>query len=110
MLLNLVGNAIKFTDAGEVVIKADAEQRIFNLSVRDTGPGISAADQAKLSRSSSKPTIRSPEEGRHRPGARHLQADHRDAWRTNLGGIGLGKGSTFFFTLPVRVERQVETA
>ena len=48
VLLNLVGNAIKFTDAGEVVIKADASDGTFNLAVRDTGPGISAADQAKL--------------------------------------------------------------
>ena len=48
MLLNLVGNAIKFTDAGEVVIKAGASNGSFDLSVRDTGPGISAADQAKL--------------------------------------------------------------
>ena len=48
VLLNLVGNAIKFTDAGEVVIKADASNGTFNLAVRDTGPGISAADQAKL--------------------------------------------------------------
>ena len=48
VLLNLVGNAIKFTDAGEVVIKAAASNGSFNVSVRDTGPGISAADQAKL--------------------------------------------------------------
>ena len=48
VLINLVGNAIKFTDAGEVVIKATAADGSFHLSVRDTGPGISAADQAKL--------------------------------------------------------------
>ena len=48
VLINLVGNAIKFTDAGEVVIKATATDGSFHLSVRDTGPGISAADQAKL--------------------------------------------------------------
>ena len=48
VLLNLVGNAIKFTDAGEVVIRASASNGSFNFSVRDTGPGISAADQAKL--------------------------------------------------------------
>src|SRR5207244_90283 len=46
VLLNLVGNAIKFTDVGEVVIKASASKESFNLSVRDTGPGISEADQA----------------------------------------------------------------
>ena len=48
VLLNLVGNAIKFTDAGEVAIKAEANNGSFHVSVRDTGPGISAADQAKL--------------------------------------------------------------
>jgi signal transduction histidine kinase len=40
VLLNLVGNAIKFTDAGEVRIMADAANSHFALSVSDTGPGI----------------------------------------------------------------------
>ena len=48
VVINLVGNAIKFTDTGEVVIKATATDGSFHLSVCDTGPGISAADQAKL--------------------------------------------------------------
>ena len=48
VLINLVGNAIKFTDAGEIAIKADANNGAFHVSVRDTGPGISAADQTKL--------------------------------------------------------------
>ena len=48
VLLNLVGNAIKFTDVGEVTIKASASNGTFSLAVCDTGPGISEADQAKL--------------------------------------------------------------
>ena len=48
VLLNLVGNAIKFTDQGEVTIRAAAVDGSYNLSVSDTGPGISEADQAKL--------------------------------------------------------------
>jgi signal transduction histidine kinase len=48
VLINLVGNAIKFTDAGEVIITAKATDGSFQLSVRDTGPGISAVDQAGI--------------------------------------------------------------
>jgi GAF domain-containing protein len=108
VLLNLVGNAIKFTDAGEVVIEARAINGAFNLSVRDTGPGISAADQAKLFQE-------------------FQQADNSITKAKGGTGLGLaiskriiemhggriwvesvvGRGSTFAFTLPVRVEQQV---
>jgi CheY-like chemotaxis protein/anti-sigma regulatory factor (Ser/Thr protein kinase) len=48
VLLNLVGNAIKFTDKGEVAIRASAANGAFTVAVCDTGPGIPAADQAKI--------------------------------------------------------------
>ena len=48
VLLNLVGNAIKFTDAGEVAIKASAANGSFTVAVRDTGPGIAEPEQAKI--------------------------------------------------------------
>jgi signal transduction histidine kinase len=111
VLINLVGNAIKFTDAGEVAIKAEANNGSFHVSVRDTGPGISAADQAKLFQE-------------------FQQADNAITRKKGGTGLGLaiskriiemhggriwvesqpGQGSTFTFTLPVIVERQVETA
>src|SRR5262249_40274374 len=40
VLLNLVGNAIKFTDKGEVAIRAEATNGAFTVAVCDTGPGI----------------------------------------------------------------------
>ena len=48
VLLNLVGNAIKFTEKGEVAIEASCSDGSFRLAVRDSGPGIAAADQAKI--------------------------------------------------------------
>ncbi len=109
VVINLVGNAIKFTDAGEVVITAGAADGAFHLSVRDTGPGISAADQAKLFQE-------------------FQQADNAITRKKGGTGLGLaiskriiemhggkiwvesqlGQGSTFSFTLPVVVERQVD--
>jgi GAF domain-containing protein len=111
VLINLVGNAIKFTDTGEVAIKAEAHNGSFHVSVRDTGPGISSADQARLFQE-------------------FQQADNAITKKKGGTGLGLaiskriiemhggkiwvesqlGQGSTFAFTLPVIVERQVEAA
>jgi GAF domain-containing protein len=108
VLINLVGNAIKFTDAGEVVIKASASDGSFHVSVHDTGPGISPADQAKLFQE-------------------FQQADNAITRKKGGTGLGLaiskriiemhggkiwlesqvGQGSTFSFTVPVVVEQQV---
>jgi len=48
VLLNLVGNAIKFTDAGEVRVTAKAVNGHFNVSVTDTGPGIAEHERARI--------------------------------------------------------------
>jgi DNA invertase Pin-like site-specific DNA recombinase len=48
VLLNLVGNAIKFTDAGEVRVSASSANGHFAVSVTDTGPGIPEEHQARI--------------------------------------------------------------
>jgi len=103
VLLNLVGNAIKLTDAGEVRIHAAATDGALAVSVADTGPGISPADQEHIF-----------EEFR--------QAEGSIAQRKGGTGLGLaiakkivemhggkiwvesevGKGSKFTFSLPLK--------
>ena len=48
ILMNLLGNALKFTQQGEVRISAIVKNNQLHLSVSDTGPGISAEMQQKL--------------------------------------------------------------
>jgi signal transduction histidine kinase len=48
VLNNLLHNAVKFTDEGEVGVVACPEGQDIRFEVRDTGPGIAAADQAMI--------------------------------------------------------------
>jgi signal transduction histidine kinase len=48
VLLNLVGNAIKFTDQGKVEIRARRDGEFFELAVVDTGFGIAPEDQKRI--------------------------------------------------------------
>jgi signal transduction histidine kinase len=48
MLLNLINNAIYYTDKGEVVVQFFSENNYLKISVTDTGCGISADDQSKI--------------------------------------------------------------
>jgi signal transduction histidine kinase len=111
VLLNLVGNAIKFTDVGEVVITASVADGSFNLAVRDTGPGISDTDRGKLFQE-------------------FQQADNSITRKKGGTGLGLaisrriiemhggriwvesqlGHGSTFSFTIPTKGGQKISLA
>ena len=48
ILINLLGNAMKFTDAGEVALEMSAAHDRMRFVIRDTGPGITAADIGRI--------------------------------------------------------------
>ena len=48
ILVNLLGNAVKFTEDGEITMSVSYLDRRLVISVTDTGPGISAADQERV--------------------------------------------------------------
>lgn len=110
VLVNLAGNAIKFTDEGGVVVsvdymdgEGDADARMA-VCVTDTGIGISAEEQADIF-----------DMYRQADGAGHRRAEgsglglaiSRDMVARMGGKLGLdsqpGKGSRFHFDLPFKV-------
>jgi signal transduction histidine kinase len=107
VLLNLVGNAIKFTDEGEVAITASAANGSFTIAVCDSGPGISPSDQARIfeefQQADSSSTRRKGGTGLGLSIAKRIVEMHKgQIWVKSA----LGKGSTFFFSLPVRVDAE----
>jgi signal transduction histidine kinase/DNA-binding response OmpR family regulator len=112
ILTNLVGNALQYTPPpGEVTILAAVAGHFVQVSVVDTGIGISAEDQARIF-------------------DRFYRADHPQVLEAAGTGLGLaivkmfvemlggtvsveselGQGSTFSFTLPLMVAGEVTVA
>ena len=107
VLLNLVGNAIKFTEAGSIEIRAKAVNGHFNIAVQDTGPGIPVEDQARIfeefQQVDNSSTRQKGGTGLGLSISRRLIEVH--GGRIDLQST-LGVGSTFNIVLPVRVTEQ----
>jgi signal transduction histidine kinase/HAMP domain-containing protein len=107
VLMNLVGNAIKFTDEGEVAIRASAANGSFTVAVCDSGPGINPSDQDRIfeefQQADSSSTRRKGGTGLGLSIAKRIVEMHKGRiWVKSAAG----KGSTFFFSLSVRVDAQ----
>jgi signal transduction histidine kinase len=111
VLINLIGNAIKFTDVGSVAISAKAVDGFFEIAVRDTGPGIAPEDQGRIFDEFQQVDDSST---RQKGGTGLGLAISKRIVEMHGGSITveseLGRGSTFRIVVPVRAEEQREAA
>ena len=110
VLLNLIGNAIKFTESGEVQIHVKKSGDDFVVAVSDTGPGIPQNQYQKIFEEFQQVDSSST---RTKGGTGLGLAISRKIIEMHGGSIWVestvGKGSTFTFRLPVQIESQVVT-
>jgi signal transduction histidine kinase len=110
VLLNLVGNAIKFTEHGSVEIEARAIDGFFEISVHDR-PGIAPEDQERIfeefQQVDSSSTRKKGGTGLGLAISKRLIEMHGGT--LSVESI-LGEGSTFRITIPVRADEHREAA
>ena len=105
ILLNLIGNAVKFTSKGKVEIKADLLEKLdetikIRINVADTGIGISKKDQAKLFKSFSQVENIYTRKYKGTGLGLAISKGLVDCMGGDIGVISTkGRGSTFWFTL-----------
>ena len=110
VLLNLLGNAIKFTEEGEVRVEVVVSDQTFLVSVSDTGPGLSETDQKRIFKEfqqvdGSSTRIKGGTGLGLSIAKRIVEMHGGRIWVEST----VGKGSIFWFTLPIRVENQEES-
>lgn len=104
VLLNIMSNACKFTDAGSITTRVACQNNEIVISVTDTGPGIAVAEQEAVFQAFKQTQVglrRGNGTGLGMPIARSLTEAHGGRlWLESEPG----KGSTFFVSLPVKSE------
>jgi signal transduction histidine kinase len=103
IVLNLVGNAVKFTDRGEIVVRAESEASHIEVEVRDSGPGIPEVELERIW----EPFAQVDQHGSGRKGGTGLGLSIARRFAELLEGrltvdSQVGVGSTFTLQLPRR--------
>ena len=114
IIINLLGNAVKFTDKGGIALRAAVKNHTAGVmrlvvEVEDTGPGISEDEREKIFQA-----FEQTETGRQRQGGTGLGLTiSREYARLMAGDITLtshvGEGSSFRFECNVRSGRESDT-
>lgn len=98
VFVNLVGNALKFTDKGKVSVRITELQDEVQVEIQDTGPGMTKEQCEKIFDKFVRVVAEKKEgTGLGLPIAKDIVALHKGRMRVESA---LGKGSTFIFNLP----------
>lgn len=109
ILMNLISNASKYTDEGYILIElTQSDPNFVKISVKDSGRGITKEETTKLFKKFQR--LDNTYETMAKSGGTGLGLYIIKMYMSNLGGSigvdseGLGKGSTFWITLPTKKE------
>jgi signal transduction histidine kinase len=107
IVINLVANAMRFTQQGAIEVRTWSSDGTYRVSVRDTGPGIPAAEQVRIFEPFEQ---LEPVPERHTPGiglGLALVGEMARALRARLElKSQVGVGSTFSIVLPLSAETE----
>ncbi len=111
VLINILSNAIKFTDVGSVKISARTLDALFEIVVADTGPGVAPQDQARIFEAFQQ----GDNTATRLKGGTGLGLSISKRFIDMHGGSisvasQLGEGARFTILIPIRVERQKAAA
>jgi two-component system sensor histidine kinase VicK len=99
VLINLLANAIKYSESGPVVVRTRLEKNEIQISVRDSGQGIQPEELGEIF----KPFVQA--KGKKKGGTGLGLAIAKEIVLAHHGKIWveseIEKGSIFYFTLPV---------
>ncbi|MCX6992473.1 MAG: ATP-binding protein [Kiritimatiellaeota bacterium] len=109
VLTNLIGNANKFTpEEGVITLRAEQENNIIRIDIEDTGPGIRPEDQNRIFEAFIQLARTEDNTGSKGTGlglaiSKHIIDIHEGIIQVESVP---GKGSRFFFTLPIYTEEK----
>lgn len=101
VLINLLGNAVKFTQRGRITLRASWSESVARFEVEDTGPGIPETDQDAIFES-----FKQSDSGLRSGQGTGLGLSISRAFVRLMGGeikvrSEMGRGTTFSFAIPL---------